>query len=146
MSIIEEIKRSDRLRACVRATDRQTQQSYDALLKIKSNKPFKLMKLIRNKVGFHYDPLWVRGAIERIDGKDPDLLCTISVGQELLDWHFEAGGLVEDSLVVRQIFEIADGTDVRVETDKILDNLHKIAATFVDFAGYFIKYHASARR
>jgi hypothetical protein len=35
---------------------------------------------------------------------------------------------------------------VRVETDKLLDDLHKIAATFVDFAGYFIKHHPSARR
>ena len=60
MSVIQEIERSDRLRAYVRATDRQTQQSYDALLKIKRNKPFKLMKLIRNKVGFHYDPVWGR--------------------------------------------------------------------------------------
>jgi len=146
MGVIQEIERSDRLRAYVRATDRQTQQSYDALPKIKRNKPFKLMKLIRNKVGFHYDPVWVGGAIKRIDGKYPDLLCTISVGQELLDWHFEPGELVEDCLVVRQIFKIADGADVRVETDKILDDLHKIAATFVEFAGHFIKHHAGARR
>jgi hypothetical protein len=63
------------------------------------------------------------------------------MGNEALDWHFEPGDMVEDRLVVRKIFEIPADTDVRVEVDKILVELHEIAAVFGDFAGYFVKYH-----
>ena len=47
-----------------------------------------------------------------------------------------------DSIVVRQIFNIAESDEVRVETDKILVELQDIAATFGDFAGYFVKHHS----
>jgi len=142
MDIIDEIERSADLRRAVAAADHRTQRSYEALKRFKKGPRWKTMKLIRNKVAFHYDPVWVKETIERIDAKNPRLHATISMGNEALDWYFEPAALVEDSLVVRQIFKIPDGADVRVETDKILVELQEIAATFGDFAGYFVKHHS----
>lgn len=80
--------------------------------------------------------------IERLGTKSPSLRATISMGNEALDWYFEPADMVEDSIVVRQIFNVAEGADVRVETDEILVELQHIAATFGDFAGYFVKHHS----
>jgi hypothetical protein len=86
--------------------------------------------------------VWVKETIEAIDKKDPALTASISMGQEALDWYFEPADMVEDRLVVRKIFNVAEGSDVRAETDKILMELHEIAAVFGDFAGYFVKHHS----
>jgi hypothetical protein len=71
------------------------------------------MKLIRNKVGSHYAPVWIKETIEDLHAQHPETLATISMGDEALDWYFEPGDLVEDRLVVRKIFDIAAGADVR---------------------------------
>jgi hypothetical protein len=142
MNIIDEIERSATLRAAVDAADRRTQVSYDSLRRFKKSPRWKTMKLIRNKVAFHYDPAWVKQAIGRLDMKNPRLRATISMGNEALDWYFEPADMVEDSIVVRQIFNIPEGAEVRVETDKILVELQGIAAAFGDFAGYFVKHHS----
>ena len=142
MDIIDEIERSTTLRAAVAAADCRTQLSYASLKRFKKSPRWKTMKLIRNKVAFHYDPVWVKKAIERLDKKNTSLRATVSMGNEALDWYFEPADMVEDSIVVRQIFNIAEGADVRVETDKILVELQNIAATFGDFARYFVKHHS----
>jgi hypothetical protein len=142
MDIVDEIERSATLKAAVEATDGRTQASFDRLRAFKRSGRYKTMKLITNKVAFHYDPVWVKETIEAIDKKDPALTASISMGQEALDWYFEPADMVEDRLVVRKIFNVAEGSDVRAETDKILMELHEIAAVFGDFAGYFVKHHS----
>ena len=142
MDIIDEIERSSKLRKAVEAADAQTQASFNELKALKKSPRYKAMKLIRNKVAFHYDPDWVSETIERVDKKRPDLRTTISMGEEALDWFFEPADLVEDALVVRKIFKVPQGADVRAETDKVLNALQEFAAVFGDFAGYFVKHHS----
>lgn len=141
LDIIDEIEKSAALRAALAATDSRTRSSFEALKKFKKSPIYKTMKLIRNKVAFHYDPEWTRVAIHRISKKNPDLRSSITMGQDALDWYFEPADAVEDSLVVRQIFKIPEGVDVRLESDKILHALQKVAEAFGDFAGYFVKHH-----
>jgi hypothetical protein len=145
MDIVDEIESSPKLRAALAAADAQTRGSFEVLKKYKKGKRCRTMKLIRNKVGSHYDPVWIKETIEDLDAQHPDTLATISMGHEALDWYFEPGDLVEDRLVVRKIFDIFDiaaSADVRVEVDKILMELHDIAHVFGDFAGYFVKHHS----
>jgi hypothetical protein len=141
MDMVDEIERSPKLKAALAATDGQTRASFDKLRTYKRSKHYRTMKLVRNKVSSHYDPVWIKEVIEDLDQKHPGTVASISMGNEALDWHFEPGDMVEDRLVVRKIFEIPADTDVRVEVDKILVELHEIAAVFGDFAGYFVKYH-----
>ena len=141
MDMVDEIERSPKLKAALAATDGQTRASFDKLRTYKRSKRYRTMKLIRNKVSSHYDPVWIKEVIEDLYQKHPGTVASISMGNEALDWHFEPGDMVEDRLVVRKIFEIPADTDVRVEVDKILVELHEIAAVFGDFAGYFVKYH-----
>jgi hypothetical protein len=142
MDIVDEIEGSPKLKAALAATDAHTRASFDKLKKYKKSKRYRTMKLIRNKVASHYDPVWIKETIEDLDAQHPGTLASISMGHEALDWYFEPGDLVEDRLVVRKICEIPAGADVRVEVDKILIELHEIAAVYGDFAGYFVKHHS----
>jgi hypothetical protein len=142
MDIVDEIERSRKLKAALAATDAQTRVSFDKLRQYKKSKHYTTMKLIRNKVSSHYDPVWIKDTIEDLDQAHPDTIASISMGNEALDWHFEPADMVEDRLVVRKIFKIPAGANVRVEVDKILVKLHEVASVFGDFAGYFVKHHA----
>jgi murein L,D-transpeptidase YcbB/YkuD len=142
MDMVDEIERSTKLKAAVAATDPRTRRSFDRLKQYKKDKHYKIMKLIRNKVSSHYDPVWVKDTIVDLDKNHPDMVASISMGHEALDWHFEPAELVEDRLVVRKIFQVAASANVRIEADKILEKLHEIAAVFGDFAGYFVKHHS----
>lgn len=141
LDIVDEIERSTVLRAALESTDERTKASFEKLKKFKSSPIYRTIKLIRNKVGFHYDSDWAKKALQRIAADHPDLQSSITMGEEALDWYFEPGDLVEDSIVVRQIFKIQREADVRTETDKILTELQRVAETFGDFAGYFVKHH-----
>jgi hypothetical protein len=138
MDIVDEIEGSPKLKAALAATDAQTQSSFDKLKKYKQGKHYTTMKLIRNKVSSHYDPVWIKDTIEELNTEHPAVVASISMGHES---HFEPADMVEDRLVVRKIFKIPVGADVRVEVDKILEVLHDVAAAFGDFAGYFVKHH-----
>ena len=63
---------------------------------------------------------------------------SISLGDDPLDWYFEPGDMVVDRPGVREIFKVAEGDDVREETDNALMRLHEIAVTFVGCAGSLI--------
>lgn len=141
LDIIDEIDKSPTLRAALRATDDRTKASFEALKRFKRSPIYKTMKLIRNKVAFHYDPVWARAALQRIAKAHPKRLSSITMGREALDWYFEPADMVEDSLMVRQIFKIPENADLRTETDKILVELQRVAEAFGDFAGYFVKHH-----
>jgi hypothetical protein len=55
----------------------------------------------------------------------------------ILSW----GDLVNDRIVVRDIFKAPNDAEVRAAIDPILLRLHAMAAAFSDFAGYFVRYH-----
>jgi len=90
-------------------------------------------------VGFHYDAELAIKALKRINQKFPRHRFTYSLGDDPLDWHFELGDLVVDTIGVRDIFAAPEGADVRGAIDPMLMRMHTMAAAFSDFAGYFIR-------
>jgi hypothetical protein len=36
-----------------------------------------------------------------------------SLGSEMLDWYFELGDLIADEIVIREVFGIPEGTDIK---------------------------------
>ena len=77
-------------------------------------------------------------ALEKLVEKYPNHISPYSLGQNTLDWYFELGDLINDKIVVRDIFKVPDQDDLRTAIDPILLRLHKMAVAFTDFAGHFI--------
>ena len=154
-ALIEEIQKSDDLRATVEACDAQTKKSFVALETFMKSDDYKLLLVIRNTIGFHYGRKVVLQSLERIkqrldkkreEKKPVNDLVAVTLGSEALDWHFVPTEWVENDIVVRGIFKLPEGQpeDDQKKSDEIVDRLHEIAKTFGDFAGYFIKSHAKA--
>jgi hypothetical protein len=96
---------------------------------------------IRNNVSFHYNSRLAVRALEQIDKRFPNHRFTYSLGNDPLDWYFELGGLVNDRIVVRDVFKAPNDVDVRAAIDPILLRLHRMAAAFSDSAGDFVRHY-----
>jgi hypothetical protein len=153
--LVEEIQKSDELKAAVLACDKQTRKSFEALEAFMNGEDYKLLLVIRNTIGFHYGRKLVLQSLARIkerlekqraEKKNADDLVGITLGHEALDWHFVPTEWVENDIVVRGIFKIPEGQpmDDQQKSDEIVDRLHEIAKTFADFGGHFIRHHAKA--
>jgi hypothetical protein len=140
--IIQTIKANPRLTAAVKRCDQRTQASFDAVAVFLKSDDFKILRRIRNNAAFHYDGKLAIRHLEHIVEKFPNHPFAYSLGHETLDWYFQLGDEIIDRLVVRDIFKIPEGTDLRAELDAILLRLHKMATAFTDFAGYFIRHYA----
>jgi hypothetical protein len=140
MRIIEDIHNSGKLARLIQKADAQTRKSFDAILTFLSTGDYGVLKSIRNKTGAHYDPALAAKALQQIDNEFPGHRFTYSLGNDPLDWYFELGDLVVDKIVVREIFQVPEGADVRSNIDPILLRLQKTAFAFSDFAGYFIRH------
>ena len=141
LHIIEEIKNSTQLKATVDRCDSKTRASFDAVAKFLNSDDYKLLCRIRNNSSFHYDQKLTVRALEKLVEKYPDHRFPYSLGQDTLDWYFELGDLINDKIVVRDIFKVPDQADVRTAIDPILLRLHMMAVAFTDFAGHFIRHH-----
>jgi hypothetical protein len=141
LSIINEVQRKPLLLAAVRRCDARTQQSYDRLVAHLATSQYKIMRRLRNKITFHYDPTIACAGLMAIAANHPDQQTIVRMGDAALDWYFEAADIIVGRTVVRQIFNISLTADARAEADKIVLDLQDIANTFGDFAGYFIKHH-----
>jgi hypothetical protein len=153
--LVEEIQKSDDLKAALAACDAETQKSFAKLQEFMKNDDYKLLLMVRNTIGFHYGRKVVLQALERIKAraeknreqkKKWNDLVPITLGHEALDWHFVPTEWVENDIVVRGIFKIAEGdpAEDQDKSNEIVDRLHAVAGTFADFAGHFIKRHAKA--
>jgi hypothetical protein len=139
LGIIEDIKKSETLKAAVQNCDAKTRASFDAVVAFLTCADYKMLLQIRNSAGFHYDRKRAINALKQIDRKFPDLHFAYTLGHAPLDWYFELGDAVSDRIVVRDIFGAAEGQDVRASIDPILMRLHTMAMAFNDFAGHFIR-------
>jgi hypothetical protein len=99
------------------------------------------MKQMRDKITFHYDPTLASKVLTAMTFSHPVQPTTVRMGEKALDWYFEAADLTTDRVVTRQIFNIPQSANIRIEVDKIVYKLQEIASAFGDFAGYFIQYH-----
>jgi len=141
LSIIEDIQQDTKLRAAVQQCEAKTRSSFDAVAAFLGTDDYEMLLRIRNNASFHYDGKLAVRALEQIDKSFANHRFTYSLGNDPLDWYFELGDLVNDRIVVRGIFKAPNDADVRAAIDPILLRLHRMAAAFSDFAGYFVRHH-----
>lgn len=141
LKIIENIRDTPALRAAVDQCDQPTQASFERVVNFIGSEEYKFLVLIRNNITFHYSERRTQNALREIAGAWRDLPLTISMGELPIDWYFEPGDRIVDRIVVRNIFNIPAGADVRPAVDEIVNRLHDVIAIFADFAGYFIRHH-----
>jgi hypothetical protein len=72
LKIVREIKNNEALTGLLLGCDKPTKRAFAKLEAFLDTPDHALMTLIRNKVGFHYDPTMVRASIRRIEGR-PDV-------------------------------------------------------------------------
>ncbi|MCX7143738.1 MAG: hypothetical protein NT123_22380 [Proteobacteria bacterium] len=145
LKVIAEIKNDPALLSLVRQTDAQTQQSFANLEQFlpggaQRARMEKLMGRIRSNLTFHYEAsgrLLERAIADRA-ARPEARLSSVTRGSTAYLWHFKAADDIVDSVVVRQIWGIPRSADVRLEADKVADELHQVFLWFVDFAGEFI--------
>jgi hypothetical protein len=145
LKVMGEIKKDPDLSALISSCDSRTQASFrkvEACLKggHKHSWFHKIVGSIRGDLTFHYNEsgkLIERTITERADRPGAQL-SSITRGSTAYLWHFQIADEIVDGIVVRRIWNIPRGKDVRIEADAILDELHDIFLAFVDFAGEFI--------
>jgi len=163
LKIIREMKNNRELTGLILACNKPTKRAYEKLEAFLDTDEHKLMELIRNKVGFHYDPSMVRDSIRRIErrrrrqeGKRkgklkgvrrPIDLVTLSVARELHKSQFVPWEMVENDIIMHDIFGLdesdtaADDKILDAKSDRIILRLHEVQRLFSFFAVNFaMKY------
>ena len=145
MKIIEDIRNDNTLSMLVNRCDTQTQQSFRELEQhlhggLKRDRFEQLAGRIRHNLTFHYDEsgTLIERAISDRAGRTEAQISTITRGSTAHLWHFKVADDVVDSIVVRQIGKIPREADLRAEADAMIDEVHQIALSFLDFSGEFI--------
>lgn len=139
--IIQEIAKDPALKAEVEKCEKKTQDSFATVCAFLETSDFKKLLRIRNNVGFHYDAKLAERAVKEIAEKLPEDMSSMTLGQDPLDWYFQLGDKVTERIVVRHVFEVAEGADIAKESDKIGGRIFDMAQLLADFAGYFIWEH-----
>lgn len=146
LQIIKEMRETVAFRNAVDACDIKTRESFEKLATFLDGDDYKLLLRIRNNVAFHYDQGVAVKSVSRLAKQFPGKTVTYTLGQELINWRFAPAELVENDVVVREIFKISedDPADQQRSTDDVVVRIHSMAAVFGDFAGYFVKRYAKA--
>jgi hypothetical protein len=139
LDIIKEIKCDPDLKARVARSDPRVIGFFDIVAAFLGSKDYALMAKMRNVVAFHYDPKLAIRRLKRLVEKYPDHRFGYSMGNETLDWYYDLGDLIADSILIRDIFEIKEDQDIASGALEVLKRLHVIGEAFTNFAGYFIR-------
>jgi len=98
-----------------------------------------MLTILRNNACFHYaDKLSVK-AVEEIATKNAEDQSKFSQGDGLLDWHFELGDKVVQTIIVHHVFKVEEGKDIGKESDAIANRIFDAAEEIALFAGGFIQ-------
>jgi hypothetical protein len=145
LKVLEDIHNDAFLMSLVKQCDPETQESFHNLEQFLvggSNRSEieKIIGRIRHNLTFHYDESGklIEKAISDRAARSEARISSITRGDHAYLWHFKVADDIVDSIVVRQIWKIPRGTDLRVEADKIADRVHQICLWFLDFSGEFI--------
>jgi hypothetical protein len=142
LSVISKIKSEAELMKIVEGSSRPTKLAFKKCAAVIGTERYKLMKRVRNDVGFHYLDKTVRAAIASQKEKVPDLALFLSVGSETLEWYYQPGDRIIDSAIVRNVFEISEEADVQKEVDRLMHDMQTVGDYLAEFAGYFIMENA----
>lgn len=145
LKVIESIKKDTALISLLRICDDQTKNSFRKLEEFlpggsKRAEFERLVGRIRHNLAFHYDESGklIEKAIEDRASRSEARISSTTRGNTVYLWHFKAADDLLDSIVVRQIWNIPRNADLRIEADKIADQVNQIFLWFMDFAGEFI--------
>jgi hypothetical protein len=141
LSVIQEIAKDPTLKAEVEKCEKKTQDSFAQVCVFLDTPDYKTLLRIRNNVGFHYTSKLAERALKEMADKLPEDMSSMTLGEDPLDWHFQLGDKVTERIVVRHIFEIAEGTDFAKESDEVGGRIFDMAESLASFAGYFIWEH-----
>jgi hypothetical protein len=122
----------------VEQCDRQTQEAFERLAKIIGTQKYKSMKRMRDAITFHYETSAVTEAITRQNDKFPDHQLSLSIGSKTLDWYFEPGDRMVDSIIIRDAIGLKTDPIVSTEIDAVASDLQTISEDLANFSGYFI--------
>ncbi len=142
MKVMQEIRDDAGLRAEVGRCPAEVQAAFDKLTSCLDGGPGaadfrRYVGAIRNKTAFHYDPKLTLAALDDRAGRDEAATSTITAGDDLSLWRFEAADHILDSIVVRHLWKIPRTADLRTEADRIADYCADICLSFLVFAGEF---------
>jgi len=145
LRVIHEIKNRPSLRAVVERCDLRTRDSYIELIDYihggsKYNRFQQLVGKLRHNLTFHYeqsDTLVAKAIADRASRPDANL-SSITRASTAHRWRFKVADDIVDSIVVRQLWQIPRTADLRMEADKIADEVHAVLRRFLDFSGEFI--------
>ena len=129
----------------VDAADQKTRDSFAKIEAFLLHDDYAVIsESVRKKITFHYDADVVVTAPDWLWDTYGDVDTNWSDGDMPLSKYFETGDRVVQSIVLRQIFEVAKtGTSAEQDAaaDEIAVRLSKVKEDFLDFAFYFIKWH-----
>jgi hypothetical protein len=143
MEIVKRIRDSKPLMEFVEAMDTRTQQSFQKTLEFLDSDDYGKMCRIRNNMTFHYGESVTKKAIKNTSPGLRDMNLAVTLSHDLSHWYFAPSDRVIDQIVVRDIFAVPQGADVRKEVDDIAVRLLGHIERFGDFAGYFIQRYAT---
>ncbi|MCE2927396.1 MAG: hypothetical protein LW823_07140 [Rickettsiales bacterium] len=146
LKILEKINQNTFLKEVIGQCDEETKKSFKFLEPYFTQNTVERKRLelivgqIRHNLVFHYNKTskLIKTAIKDRASREEAKNSTITRGSESYLWHFKPADDILDSIVVRQIWQIPRDKDLRVESDKISDEIHMIFLKYMDFSGEFI--------
>jgi hypothetical protein len=145
LHIISEVKCDPALSNLIWQCDTRTQESFKCLEQfLQGGTQYqwfqRIVGRVRHNLTFHYDNSGrlIDRAIDDRAGRPVSQYSSITRGSTTYLWYFKAADELLDSVVVRQIWKIPRGRDLRSEADSISDEIHSVTLAFIDFCGEFI--------
>lgn len=143
-AIIKQIRDTPDLMKFVDQCDHQTRESFANLLPFlhggaKHDQFRQLVEKVRNNVTFHYqcDKL-IDKTIGTLASRPGHRISTITRGDDVRLWHFQAADAVLDTIVVRELWQVPWTRAATDGADEAAWNTHLMFLDFMDFAGEFI--------
>jgi hypothetical protein len=143
MKAIQKVKHSSRLGKVALKCSPRAKGAFSALCDCltggrEENNFRKYVGKIRNKIAFHYDPDFLRWAIEDRASRSASDMASLTAGEDIHSTRFEFGDALLDSIVCRKLWEIPRSADLQVEADRVANWCHTKCLQFLEFGQEFV--------
>jgi hypothetical protein len=139
LDIVQDIRRSDELKAEVGKLSDGARVAYEGLCKFIDSPDYKMLAEFRNSAAFHYDGKRATQAAVEISNIDPLDVQGASAGTEAIDWHYALGDKAYERIVTKYIFKISDDKDIAKESDAIANRFFDMSENIVVLGGALIR-------
>ena len=143
LKLIEEIKNDPDLFNSVKCCRQIAQEAFSKLEKCLEGgsdcDQFRTyVRLVRNKIGFHYDKAFVDAALSSRANRPESRKSTITRGDHINLWRCTAADDIVDTIACREIWNIPLDADVRAEANRCAEFGSDLCKAFVEFCSEFI--------